>query len=253
MRKTYAIILALFAFGFYASAQSVAFRKDGSVLESNAEITITEFHVDDFGDVEMKSGITLKNLTDAAVHIRIEQEVLERPKGVNIEDNNSGFYWCLSNCVKGWKNGKPMEDNIGPNEEWVAPAFHFDYLPGEYTGTAKVKYVLTNLDTQRDVRAVSITYNYSPDTKVDNISKNSDALSASYKNGALYVNYDFKDGCMYEITVNDITGKAVYQQKSTGGDGRLILPAQLSKGMYIISVENTVKNAISTKKFIVAN
>ncbi|MDR0371675.1 MAG: T9SS type A sorting domain-containing protein [Prevotellaceae bacterium] len=252
MKRICTIILALFAFGLYASAQSVAFYKDGHILEPNAEITITEFHAND-EEVEMLSGVILKNLTNQTVRVRIEQTVLERPKGVTIDDRYTGFYWCLSSCIVGWKNSS-MEGVIGPNEELAAPDFHLDYHPGEYVGIAKAEYALTNLDeTRGEVRSVVITYNYSQDTKVDNVSKNTDALSASYKNGALYVNYNFRDGSMYEITVNDITGKAVYRQKNAGGDEQLILPAQLNKGMYIVSVKNATKNSVSTKKFIVAN
>ena len=96
MKKLFTLTLSLL-FALTAAAQatdtSVQFcDKDGNIIADGTTLTLTQFEEDFFGNVQMPSGLLVKNTTDKSVHITADYTISSMSSGT--------FQICFpQNCV----------------------------------------------------------------------------------------------------------------------------------------------------------
>ena len=96
MKKLFTLTLSLL-FALTAAAQatdtSVQFcDKDGNIIADGTTLTLTQFEEDFFGNVQMPSGLFVKNTTDKSVHITADYTISSMSSGT--------FQICFpQNCV----------------------------------------------------------------------------------------------------------------------------------------------------------
>ena len=243
---TFLTILFFSVTSMFAQTPAIAFFQNETQLGNGAEITISEITRENMGDDDfpfwvttMESELHLKNLTDKGLSVTVSQEVLVAPTGEGM------LSFCFVQCVPGSVN-TTIEGSLAANS--FADGFHLNYTPeiGEFT-TAKVKYSVYEKYTPEDVYSVTITYNYTSDSNIDNVLSDKDFTV--YQNGNNTVFKYVSDKANMNLTVYNITGQIVAQYLLPNG-GNFILPEKLNKGLYVYSVKEG-NRAISSNKFVV--
>ncbi len=132
------------------SAQSFKFTNENGELPHNAEITVTDVELENWGDDEdpfwmcnMESGLHLSNFTENTLDGKVTV-VFETPA-----IGSSSLMFCVSSCIPVSTNSS-QDFTLGPNQQY--PGFHIAYAPeyGNY-GNTRLKFTVTNKADRKSV------------------------------------------------------------------------------------------------------
>ena len=172
--------------------------KDGNIIADGTSIDITEYMLDDFGEVVMPSKLYVKNMTEAAV----------QGGGVyTIQTIDSGsFQTCFpTNCVFKTTAGT-FETGDGNFDAAELKNMQTEWMPIE-EGTCSVVYQL-------------VTYKQNPITKKWNKDKNGPTVTINFIYGSTGVSSTMADKKVVSVEYYSLTGRQIKK------------PA---RGMYIVT------------------
>ncbi|MDR0547419.1 MAG: hypothetical protein LBG77_07550, partial [Dysgonamonadaceae bacterium] len=143
MKQLFTFILCVVAIS--ATAQSLVFSKNGSILENNLEYTVTKATFDELNILVLESDLGVKNASNELAPVRATQTLVEFPPF--FMDEHFGF---LNFCFNGCQQGNGNQEQIRNMEagEWLVPtAFHLCFYPkeGAYS-RVKVRYEITVME-----------------------------------------------------------------------------------------------------------
>jgi hypothetical protein len=236
----------LFLIAIPTFAQSYAFYHGDTLLEDNAEITISNYSESDIPyTLSLESGLRLKNLTGNTVPTSLSQTVIVHPP------EDTGFLgFCFVTCTTG-NNDKTKTGSLEPNS--FDDIFHINfYVVENVYALAKVKYeVFRPTDLSRtDKKTVFVTYDYNQNSRtgLKNLSSENKVTVFQERNSVAF-DYAF-DSNTVQLEVYALTGQKIAQHLLTSGTGIFTLPENLTKGVYVCTFKSE-KGIVVTQKLVV--
>ena len=252
--KTITFLTILFFSVTSMFSQSIVFFQNDTQLENDAEITITEVTKENYGTEEapswfltMESELHLKNLTSQNINTEMRQIVLNPPSAGLLS-------FCFGLCTDTNEDLILPANPADPLNHIIITAnsfynsLHLCFIPElDMFTTAKVKYSVYDRFNPDDVYSVTINYNYTSNSGIDDML--TDKGFSVFQNGNNTVFKYMSGNANMNLTVYNITGQIV-SKHLLPNSGDFILPEQLTKGLYIYSITEGNKQVFS-QKFII--
>ena len=239
MKRIITLFIVVFACISFTFAQTFAFFHNGTQLENNVEITVSEITVS-LGTRIIESNLQFKNLTSSDLEATMTQTVLVTPTAGELT-------MCFQLCQE---SNEDLTQTTTVVSDYFDPLFHIGlYLPEMGTATAKVKYEIYPTDNVEDKYAVIV--NYDPNrTGLNSQSANKNVMSVYQNGNNVAVDYNVNTSGDLQLYVYNTTGMVVAQHTLHSNQGSFMAPESLERGIYIAAIKQGT-NVISLQKFMI--
>ncbi len=245
MKKVLLLAIASVAF-MSAQAQSVRFVNDGVVLDTDANVVITEMGV---SGLSMDWYPVIKNTSDKSVEVVVSVDVnQESNKHADMMDV---LTMCdAQNCFPGTVTELPAF-TLAPGEE-TTHNFHaqfqvFSKFSGYNDAYIEAIYYIMNTKDEDDYTYVNVTFDLSK-SAVDK-TQMSEEVKVFQRGENLVCNYNFDNDADRNIVVTSIVGTTVANVALNGNYGEANIN-RLAKGVYVYTLVENGRN-IQSRKIVV--
>ena len=222
------------------------------------------FSLQDTNGVAIAAGSTVQILGDptdpvitAKIHIRNNAAVAKEVKVKKMINEGDTLpltmnYFCWGVCYGPMTYVSPFPQTIPAGV--VYDQFYGDYNPQTVPGKSTITYVFFDMNNVEDSVAVTVVFNASPVTIVDNPAA-SVSVSAAYPNPAInyvYVDYNFPVSVgRASVVISNILGARVKEVVLDNHSGKVQIPvSDMVNGIYFYSIV-AGEQMVLTRKFIV--
>ena len=219
------------------------------VISQNLVVTgDNSFYSDPFIDVSHH--LDLKNVANYSITVECSKTIISTP---NILPAWAGASYCFAgNCYSTTSVGPSSSAVLGAGQSFSyenndLEAFSGYFTPGGVEGISVVEYCFSNQNDPTDKSCVTITYNISSSTNVDEVSQ----LSEFYPNPAKdFVNFNYKVDAESKLLILNILGEEVANIDLDNTGTKQINVSSLTKGVYFGYIISNNK-LLDTKKIFI--
>lgn len=224
----------------WASAQSLQFEWNGKVY-ANDEMVFCSNYVEDFA--EFVQDMQIRNVSDNDLSVILEREEISTSEG-------SLNYFCWGLCFSPEVSISTQPVPIAAGEVSGEGMLAFHYMPLESTSSTSIRY--SAYDPRAEGSRVSIIIVFNSGQNV--AEKTLADMGRAYPNPAsseVHFNYEISAGSQVSVSVYNLLGQEVRNQKVNGLQGRIsISVADFNEGIYFCKL--FVNGcAVKTEKFVV--
>jgi hypothetical protein len=246
MKKIIILCWGLFVLSITLSAQSLVFYRNNVPLENNAVFTASQTSFDEFDALTIESGLRVKNLTNEEINASLRRTVITSPSA----ESGAILSSCFGSCVANNIPFPPPQTGVVAANALTDPLYlHLSLLLVEKKYTqAIVKYEIYPTDHPDDVSTVTVTYDYSRQSDLDEIKQHRNDIIAFQESDRLTFKYFFTEKNV-RLEMFNILGNKVGEYL-LNSEGTFILPEKLKRGIYVYTVKTNNKRLISKKMII---
>ena len=226
-----------------AQAQSVRFVHEGTVLENDANVLITEKGVSGFS---MDWYPTIRNTSDKSVEVIVSVDVNQDSN--KHADMMDALTMCdANNCYPATVSELPAF-TLAPGEE-TTHNFHAQFqITSSFSGYTdayiEATYYIMNTNDEEDYTYVNVTFDLSK-ASVDKTQMASN-VNVFQRGENLVCNYNFDAAANRNIVVSNIVGARVANVNLDGNNGEVSF-GRLAKGVYVYTLVENGRNVQSRK------
>jgi hypothetical protein len=245
MKKILLFAVAVMAF-MTVQAQSVRFVHNGTVLENDTTITITELGVSGFS---MDWYPTISNTSNKAVEVIVSVDVNQDSN--KHADKMDALTMCdANNCFPANVSELPAF-TLAAGEE-TTHHFHAQFqvmskFQGYTDAYIEATYYIMNTADEEDYTYVNVIFDLSK-ASVDKTQMSSD-VKLFQRGENLVCNYNFDAAANRNIVVSNIVGARVANINLDGNNGEATI-GRLAKGVYVYTLVENGRN-IQSRKIVV--
>lgn len=228
------LTLVLLAFAGFVTAQSLQFELNGEVFAEGQEITCTN---DEYGYGEIIQHMSVRNMTENAMNVVIEKEIIQDMEGAM----NS---FCFGNCYGPdiFVSPNPVRvDAHSINTEDLS--FHVIF---EQYGTVIMKYYAYDEANPSEKVSIVVKFAYGTESVPETVA----TMGAAYPNPASSeVHFNVSCDGLASVALYNLLGQEVLTQDVENGQV-VISVADLNEGIYFCNLKVNGQ-VVRTEKFIV--
>ena len=200
--------------------------------------------------LDISHHLDLKNNANYAITVECRKTIISTPNGL---PSWAGASYCFAgNCYSTTSTGPSSTAVIAPGQSFSyqnndLEAFSGYFTPGGVEGITVVEYCFSDKNNPTDKSCVTITYDISSATSLDEISQ----ISEFYPNPAReIINFDYEMSNKAELVILNVLGQEINTIYLDNKGTKKINVSNLSKGIYFgnVIINNKI---VDIKKIII--
>lgn len=232
MKSRFLLSLSLIGMSMFTYAQSVSLSYKGVELEDEQELTVTDYEVDEYGEVQMAFHVDVEvNKKTTLTMTKDDSEALE----------GSSNDMCLVSCT----SADEIKHQLLVGD---TPYCYAHYYPDEAVGTSRIAYTFKTSVKSESPMTVYVNYVYNgTETGIGKASVKEEA-SVVLVPGSNCFKVEYAAGEAYRVSVYSLSGTMLQEFSVQGNES--VQTVQLPKGCYLIMLRDS-KGIIVTKKGVI--